>query len=75
MTEEHGMFELLAPAGDLVKLRSALHFGADAVYFGGDFSLRAAARMSSTVAGDGWGGAFSPLPGWGYTSPCSCAPG
>ena len=46
MTEEHGMFELLAPAGDLVKLRSALHFGADAVYFGGDFSLRAAARMS-----------------------------
>ena len=40
------MFELLAPAGDLVKLRSALHFGADAVYFGGDFSLRAAARMS-----------------------------
>lgn len=34
--------ELLAPAGDLVKLKVALHFGADAVYFGGTaFSLRA----------------------------------
>ena len=36
------MAELLAPAGDLTRLRSAVHFGADAVYFGGaDFSLRA----------------------------------
>ena len=28
-------FELLAPAGDLERLRTALHFGADAVYAGG----------------------------------------
>ncbi|MBN2427343.1 MAG: U32 family peptidase [Deltaproteobacteria bacterium] len=36
--------ELLAPAGDLEKLDTALHFGADAVYLGGEkFSLRAAA--------------------------------
>ena len=36
------MNELLAPAGNLKKLRCALHFGADAVYAGGRaFSLRA----------------------------------
>ncbi len=35
--------ELLAPAGDLKKLKFALHYGADAVYCGlPDFSLRAA---------------------------------
>ncbi len=35
--------ELLAPAGDPTKLRTALHFGADAVYLGMKrFSLRAA---------------------------------
>ena len=34
--------ELLAPAGNLEKLKTALHFGADAVYLGGRaFSLRA----------------------------------
>ena len=34
--------ELLAPAGNLSKLKCALHFGADAVYVGGkNFSLRA----------------------------------
>lgn len=34
--------ELLAPAGDLEKLRVAIDYGADAVYFGGEmFSLRA----------------------------------
>lgn len=33
--------ELLAPAGNFSKLRTALYFGADAVYIGGkDFSLR-----------------------------------
>lgn len=33
--------ELLAPAGNLSKLKTAIHFGADAVYFGGkNFSLR-----------------------------------
>ena len=37
-------FELLAPAGDLEKLKTAIDFGADAVYFGGEvFSLRAGA--------------------------------
>jgi U32 family peptidase len=36
------MIELLAPAGDFNKLKTALHFGADAVYIGGNmFSLRA----------------------------------
>lgn len=37
--------ELLAPAGDMSKLKTALHFGADAVYAGGSrFSLRANAK-------------------------------
>ena len=37
-------FELLAPAGDLEKLKIAVLYGADAVYFGGEmFSLRAGA--------------------------------
>ena len=36
--------ELLAPAGDLKKLKIAVMYGADAVYFGGEsFSLRAGA--------------------------------
>ena len=36
--------ELLAPAGDMDKLRVALYYGADAVYVGGEqFGLRAAA--------------------------------
>ena len=34
--------ELLAPAGDLERLKVALNYGADAVYFGGTmFGLRA----------------------------------
>lgn len=33
--------ELLAPAGNMEKLRIAVHYGADAVYLGGkEFSLR-----------------------------------
>lgn len=37
-------FELLAPCGDLEKLKIAVVYGADAVYFGGEmFSLRAGA--------------------------------
>lgn len=37
--------ELLAPAGDLEKLKAAIDYGADAVYFGGEvFSLRAGAN-------------------------------
>ena len=37
--------ELLAPAGDLERLRGALDYGADAVYLGREsFSMRAAAR-------------------------------
>ncbi|MBQ0018737.1 MAG: U32 family peptidase [Clostridiales bacterium] len=36
--------ELLAPAGDMEKLKTAIMYGADAVYFGGEmFSLRAGA--------------------------------
>ena len=36
--------ELLAPAGDLEKFKTAITYGADAVYFGGEmFSLRAGA--------------------------------
>ncbi|MGL4483444.1 MAG: peptidase U32 family protein [Anaerovoracaceae bacterium] len=38
------MMELLAPAGNLEKLKIAVQYGADAVYFGGEeFSLRAGA--------------------------------
>ena len=34
--------ELLAPAGDFEKLKTAIHFGADAVYFAGkNYGLRA----------------------------------
>ena len=40
--------ELLAPAGNLEKLKIAFQYGADAVYFGGKaFSLRAAAQNFS----------------------------
>lgn len=40
--------ELLAPAGDLEKLKIAVDYGADAVYFGGElFGLRAAAKNFS----------------------------
>ena len=36
------MIELLAPAGDSEKLETAIHFGADAVYFAGkNYGLRA----------------------------------
>jgi len=42
--------ELLAPAGDFEKLKIAIEYGADAVYFGGEmFSLRAGAG-NMTVA-------------------------
>ena len=42
MTERR--IELLEPAGDLEKLKTAIIYGADAVYFGGEmFSLRAGA--------------------------------
>ena len=41
--------ELLAPAGNLYKLKIALKYGADAVYIGGEaFSLRVAAKNFST---------------------------
>lgn len=40
--------ELLAPAGDLARLKTAIIYGADAVYFGGkQFSLRARASNFS----------------------------
>ena len=42
--------ELLAPAGDMEKLKTALHFGADAVYFAGkNYGLRA---MNSNLTED-----------------------
>lgn len=42
------MVELLAPAGDLERLKLAFHYGADACYIGGkDFSLRANAKNFS----------------------------
>ena len=38
----NGKIELLAPAGNFLKLKTAIYYGADAVYLGGkDFSLRA----------------------------------
>lgn len=43
------MTELLAPAGDIEKLKTALHFGADAVYAGGGFSLRADKSMDGDI--------------------------
>ena len=40
--------ELLSPAGSLDRLKMALLYGADAVYFGGqDYSLRANAKNLS----------------------------
>lgn len=43
--------ELLAPAGDMEKLKTALHFGADAVYFAGTkFGLRAFAGNFKDIA-------------------------
>ena len=40
--------ELLAPAGSLEKMKFAVLYGADAVYFGGEaFSLRSAAENFS----------------------------
>jgi len=42
------MIELLSPAGDIEKLKIALHYGADAVYFGGqNYGLRANAKNFS----------------------------
>ena len=44
MTNKKINLELLAPAGDLEKFKTAVLYGADAVYFGGEmFSLRAGA--------------------------------
>lgn len=43
------MMELLAPAGDMEKLETALDFGADAVYLAGDrFGLRTASKNFGT---------------------------
>ncbi|MCL2721142.1 MAG: U32 family peptidase [Treponema sp.] len=39
--------ELLAPAGDMNKLHLAVKYGADAVYLGGRFGLRAAAAIEN----------------------------
>ncbi|MDY6065126.1 MAG: U32 family peptidase [Finegoldia sp.] len=43
-----GKVELLAPAGDLVKLKTAINYGADAVYLAGDdYGLRTASKNFS----------------------------
>ena len=42
--------ELLAPAGDLEKLKMALTYGADAVYLGGEaFGLRRSSKNFSLM--------------------------
>jgi len=41
--------ELLAPAGDMNKLRLAVKYGADAVYIGGEYGLRAGAAMEQEL--------------------------
>src|SRR5699024_4622505 len=44
MTKQMKRPELLAPAGTLEKLKTAIHYGADAVYIGGDaYGLRSRA--------------------------------
>ena len=43
--------ELLAPAGDLEKLKIAVVYGADAVYVGGDAVTGAATVISAMGAG------------------------
>ena len=49
MTNKEIQLELLATAGDLEKFKTAVLYGADAVYFGGEmFSLRAGAGNLST---------------------------
>ncbi|MDD2355465.1 MAG: U32 family peptidase, partial [Lachnospiraceae bacterium] len=46
--QQNGKPELLVPAGSLEVLKTAVNFGADAVYIGGEvFSLRAKARNFS----------------------------
>ena len=52
--------ELLAPAGDLERLKIAIEYGADAVYLGGEnFGMRTAAKnFSNAEIIDG--GAFAP---------------
>lgn len=45
MLKKPNVMELLAPAGNMEKMRVALHYGADAVYLGlADFSLRSMSR-------------------------------
>lgn len=47
--------ELLAPGGSLEKLKTAIDYGADAVYIGGEmFSLRVAAENFSKEDMQGW---------------------
>lgn len=48
--------EVLAPAGTLEKLKTAIHYGADAVYIGGDaYGLRSrAGNFSFEEMEEGW---------------------
>ena len=44
-------FELLAPAGDFERLKTAIYFGADAVYFAGkNYGLRAYGTNFDTMS-------------------------
>lgn len=62
--------ELLAPAGDLERLESALRYGADAVYLGRDsFSMRAAAGNFHSAQQLGEAVALAHAAGKKYTSP------
>jgi len=45
MIRDKKNIELLAPAGDMNRLRLAIQYGADAVYAGGRFGLRAGAAL------------------------------
>ena len=44
-------FELLAPAGNISRLKTAIIYGADAVYAGGDAVTGAATVISAMGAG------------------------
>ena len=67
--------ELLAPAGDLERLRGALDYGADAVYLGREsFSMRAAASNFHSAEQLHEAVALAHQYGKRYTSPATPCP-